>query len=389
MRKSGNLRRINLTVTTQTWSLENRLASKVVTGGATKLYTYSDDGLRKSIFDGTNTTMFAYDEQALLLETDVAANLQVRYTGYPSIWGGLASQRRGSSSSFYGFDSQHSARILVSSAGVITDSLSFKAFGEPLATGTTVNPFGYIALFFYYTDADGNVVLGPRILVPIDGRLMPRDPIGFAGGYVNLYVYVGNEPVIGIDPSGLCKIIWANAVIECYFRPRGSNAEVGHFRKSRETRTDGCKGCRNPHNLCEQRTGWTFVLKGVYPNLQMGRFVPTTDLAGCGLANVVKGIYDTTRGYFSNIAIELIRNDPGRWRKQIPPQGPGIMVDCVVSGSIVIDTYDCDDPPPPASCPVPPPPRITPLPDPNDPTIGHQGGTPHRTGIGGTGTTYD
>jgi len=32
----------------------------------------------------------------------------VHYTDYPGMWGGLASQRRGSVSSFYGFDSQGS-----------------------------------------------------------------------------------------------------------------------------------------------------------------------------------------------------------------------------------------------------------------------------------------
>ena len=147
-------------VTTQIWSPENRLSlPKITPAGVTKEYVYSDDGLRKSIYDGTNTTKFTYDEQALLLETDTAGNLQGRYTGYPGAWGGLASLRRGSDSSFYGFDSQHSARILVSSAGVITDSYSYKAFGEQLQSGSgTDNPFLYIALFFYYTDADGNVV---------------------------------------------------------------------------------------------------------------------------------------------------------------------------------------------------------------------------------------
>ena len=190
-------------VTTRTWDPENRLASKVVTGGATKLYTYSDDGLRKSLFDGTNTTKFTYDEVALLLETDIAGNLQARYTGYPGIWGGLASQRRGSTSSFYGYDSQGSTRILVSSAGVITDSYSWKAFGEELQSGSgTVNPFGYIGLFQYYTDADGNVVVFMRIVVPADGRFMQRDPIGFDGGQWNLYVYVGNNPGRYVDPSG-------------------------------------------------------------------------------------------------------------------------------------------------------------------------------------------
>ena len=37
------------------------------------------------------------------------------------------------------------------------------------------------------------------------GRFIGKDPIGFAGGDVNLYAYVGNGPVNWIDPIGLAK----------------------------------------------------------------------------------------------------------------------------------------------------------------------------------------
>jgi hypothetical protein len=37
------------------------------------------------------------------------------------------------------------------------------------------------------------------------GRWTARDPILFAGGQANLFVYVGNDPVNLIDPTGLCS----------------------------------------------------------------------------------------------------------------------------------------------------------------------------------------
>ena len=201
-------------ITTQIWSPENRLSSKITPAGVTKEYVYSDDGLRKSIFDGTTTTKFIYDEQALLARNGYRRKpLQGRYTGYPGIWGGLASQRRGSSSSFYGFDSQGSARILVSSAGVITDSYSWKVFGEELQAGSgTVNPYGYTGLYLYYTDVDGNVVAGPIILVAADGRRASRNEIIVFGIGLDLYSYANNDPVSLIDqPSMSPRLLGPNA----------------------------------------------------------------------------------------------------------------------------------------------------------------------------------
>jgi len=42
-----------------------------------------------------------------------------------------------------------------------------------------------------------------RYYDPTQGRFLTRDPIGFAGGDVNLYAYVSNDPVNWSDPWGL------------------------------------------------------------------------------------------------------------------------------------------------------------------------------------------
>ena len=39
----------------------------------------------------------------------------------------------------------------------------------------------------------------------MEGRFIQKDPVGFAGGDVNLYGYVQNNPINWIDPKGLSK----------------------------------------------------------------------------------------------------------------------------------------------------------------------------------------
>ena len=51
--------------------------------------------------------------------------------------------------------------------------------------------------------ATGLVRFGVRDYDAQVGRWTSRDPIGFSGGEVNLFAYVGNDPVNALDPSGL------------------------------------------------------------------------------------------------------------------------------------------------------------------------------------------
>jgi len=48
------------------------------------------------------------------------------------------------------------------------------------------------------------VHFGARDYDPAVGRWTAKDPIRFGGGQSNLYVYVGDDPVDFIDPTGLC-----------------------------------------------------------------------------------------------------------------------------------------------------------------------------------------
>jgi RHS repeat-associated protein len=56
-----------------------------------------------------------------------------------------------------------------------------------------------------YDHQTGLTRFGARDYDPEVGRWTGKDPIGFAGGSVGLYEYVGNDPVNRVDQSGLTE----------------------------------------------------------------------------------------------------------------------------------------------------------------------------------------
>jgi RHS repeat-associated protein len=64
-----------------------------------------------------------------------------------------------------------------------------------------VIPFGFAGGL--YDPDPGLVHFGARDYDPMIGRWVSKDPILFAGGQTNIYVYAGNDPINMIDPTGL------------------------------------------------------------------------------------------------------------------------------------------------------------------------------------------
>ena len=58
---------------------------------------------------------------------------------------------------------------------------------------------------YYYHAASGLNITLNRAYSPFLGRWLTRDPIGESGG-INLYGYVGGDPVGATDPSGLTEL---------------------------------------------------------------------------------------------------------------------------------------------------------------------------------------
>jgi RHS repeat-associated protein len=112
-----------------------------------------------------------------------------------------------------------STRYLTDSTGHgVPSALNYDAFGRWMGMSGPEHPsdflfagqWGYQSEFDTASDPGlGLQYLQQHYYDPAIGRFISPDPIGSAGG-LNLYGYVGNNPVDAVDPSGLIPDRWTS-----------------------------------------------------------------------------------------------------------------------------------------------------------------------------------
>ena len=199
-----------------TYDAENRLtkvedfAAGNPTPAATSTYRYDGLGRRIEKVANGQTKRYIYDGEDILLEYDGANVLQARYTHGPGIDEPIA-VTKGGSTFFYHQDGLGSVTDLTDSAGVTAKSYAYDAYGNIVdQTGTVDQPYTYTGREF--DSENGLSYYRGRYYDPTTGRFLNQDPIRFSGG-INLYRYVGNNPVNLTDPFGLSP-----SFTDCFIR---------------------------------------------------------------------------------------------------------------------------------------------------------------------------
>ncbi len=109
------------------------------------------------------------------------------------------------STSYYLCDGLGSTRQLVNTAGAVTDSYGYSAFGELVShTGSTVNLFLFNAQQF--DGASGDYFLRARYYDQSNGRFISQDPfVGSDEDPISLhrYLYASDDPTDRVDPAGM------------------------------------------------------------------------------------------------------------------------------------------------------------------------------------------
>ncbi len=157
---------------------------------------------------------FIYDGSAVIAESTAPNTVSAYYT--PGI-----DQKRNGFQDFFRENALGSTLQMLNSGDLIADRFEYDAYGITYTfQQNRFTPYKFAGKHGYYSDSDSGMnLLGHRYYLPLLGRFLTQDPIGHGAG-LNLYQYVGNNPLVKTDPNGTDAVVmWGrNKANRGYFR---------------------------------------------------------------------------------------------------------------------------------------------------------------------------
>jgi RHS repeat-associated protein len=187
---------------TYTFDYEHRLTG--INGPTVnEQFRYDGAGNRLEVVRGGVVSRYVYDMSGNLIAEANGSNVITRYYIHGN--GLLAMATPAGALYCYHFDATGHTIALTNSSKNIINKYAYTPYGLIASQVEAVpQPFKFVGQYGVMAETDGFYYMRARYYDPEVGRFISEDPTGFDGGDVNLYAYVGNNPVMLVDPMGLC-----------------------------------------------------------------------------------------------------------------------------------------------------------------------------------------
>jgi len=190
-------------ITTLEYDYENRLTKFTKPDGSWARFTYDPFGRRYSKETSTGEKEIYLYDGLHILEIYDGNTMQLKSSFIHSdiidevLFGNIQGQDL-----YYHQDGLNSVKALTDGVGNVVTSYDYDAWGNPVGSLPAImNPFTFTGR--EWDKETGLYYYRARYYDAKVGRFVSKDPIGLAGGDINLYSYVSNNPVNFVDPYGL------------------------------------------------------------------------------------------------------------------------------------------------------------------------------------------
>ena len=127
---------------------------------------------------------------------------------------------------FYHFDGLGSTVAMSDSTGAIVNKYAYDEYGNLLNSQEAVpNPFRYVGQSGVMDDGNGLLYMRARYYDSDLGRFIGEDPVWYSSTESNFYMYVANNPINHIDPSGLTWLEYDPRRNIIYVHPGGPDTQ--------------------------------------------------------------------------------------------------------------------------------------------------------------------